>query len=167
MWPSFNQLLCAALPNEVPYETRMGQSLLLHQYFRTANQGSIQGEMKKFCLTFLRERSHMVCNAFWIAMTWLWALYLGLFMCSPSKQDSSHTANEPVAPCHPHCSLFPTNLPTRSLSILHNADQRHLSTREDVLCLEDSPCSTFSHFLLPYMVWWDWVLWGLHLHISQ
>lgn len=81
------------------------------------------------------ERSHMVCNAFWIAMTWLWALNLVLFMCSPSKQDYSHTANEPVASCHPHCSFFPTNLPTGSLSILHNAAQRHLN-KEDFLCLE-------------------------------
>lgn len=36
-WPSFNQLLCATLPEEVQSETRIAQSLLLHQHDRTAD----------------------------------------------------------------------------------------------------------------------------------
>ena len=108
---------------------------------------------KVTCFTTHSESPQHVCK-----------LYLIFFMGSPSKPDCSHTANEPVASCNLHCSFFPTNLPTRWLSMLHNAVQRQLN-KEDFLVLRGSPSSLFSHSILPYVVWLDWILWGLHLPV--
>lgn len=50
-----------------------------------------------------------------------------------------------------------------SLSILHNAFQRQ-PDKEAFPALLESSCSTFSHSILPYVVWLDWILWVLNLH---
>lgn len=106
MWPSFNQLLCAALPKEIPCETRMGRSLLLHQHVRTAHQVSIQEEKKKLCLTFLRERKSHGLQCIWNCHE-LAVSYLVLFMSSPSKQVYSQ----------PEMSLLPIPILTTLSSL--------------------------------------------------
>lgn len=44
MWPNLNQLLCAALPEEVTMWSEDGILLLCQQHVRTADQASTQEE---------------------------------------------------------------------------------------------------------------------------
>lgn len=126
MWPSFNQRLCATLPEEVQCETRMAQSLLLHQHDRTADQESIQEE-KKFSLTLLTwfamhfELPWPGCELFILSSSWAHLakktvpiLQISLLPLAILTAPSSWQIYLPEA--YPSFLMHPPNPSTRKIS---------------------------------------------------
>lgn len=97
MWPSLNQLLCAALPKEDVMQRRV--VLSLQQHARSAHQAPVQEKNKRNPASpFSVRGSHTVRSAFWISTTCLQARGPVLSTDSFYKQDCSRTALSPLLP---------------------------------------------------------------------